>query len=418
MRHDTHQIYVVDDDKDFREATCELLQEEGLMPRAFSDGQAMLDLLDPEWGGVVLCDIRMAGLDGFDVLRRVRQAAPDVPVVMITGHGDVRLAIAAIKAGAYDFLEKPVQPDFLISMMKRTLNARKLVIENKRLRRRITRRGGLAGQLVGRSHVMKQCRKSLLDLAPLPITVTLFGETGTGKSLAARMLHEFGEGSGGFHIINCASVRADGIQAELDAIAQDADTLYIRAVHKLDITSQTRLADYLRRRERPRVILSYTGSLIDPTDTNALSDELLYLVNVATLEMPALRDRNKDIFLLLETFLREAAERYGKRLPKITKDMLDPLGKHDWPGNVRELRNVAERMIIGLAVDLKQTKSGESRAQLSYDDAMAQFERSLLEHTLRETAGRKGEAAQLLSIPRKRLYLRMKAVGLLSPGQN
>lgn len=417
MKRETHQVYVVDDDQDFREATCELLEEEGLLPRGFPDGQSMLDSLDPEWGGVILCDIRMAGMDGFQVLSAVRQAAPDVPLVMITGHGDVRLAIAAIKAGAYDFLEKPMQPDVMISLIRRTLKARKLVLENKQLRRRIARRGGIASQLVGRSDVMRACRKSLLDLATLPITVTLYGETGTGKSLAAQVLHDYGEGAGGFHVVNCATVSADGLHDELAAIGADVDTLFVRAVHKLDGNGQTWLADYLRRTDRPRVILSYTGSLKDPGVQTNLSDELLYLVNVATVEMPALRDRNRDVYLLLETFLREAAARYEKRLPNVTKDMLTPLGKHDWPGNVRELRNVAERMIIGLGMNLQPSSRGGAAVQQSYDDAMLGFERDLLEQALRDTAGRKGEAAELLSIPRKRLYLRMKAVGLLKPGQ-
>lgn len=417
MKHETHQIYVVDDDQDFREATCEFLEEEGLRPCGFSDGKTMLDRLDPEWGGVILCDIRMAGMDGFEVLKAARQAAPEVPLVMITGHGDVRLAIAAIKAGAYDFLEKPAQPDVLLSTITRTLNARKLVLDNKRLRRRITQRGGMASQLVGRSDVMRDCRKALLDLAPLPITVTLYGETGTGKALAARMLHDFGEGSGGFHVINCATVTVDGLQADLNEISPDTATLFVRAVHKLDVKGQTQLADFLRRLDRPRVILSYTGSLIDPSNQTSLSDELFYLVNVATIEMPALRLRNRDVYLLLETFLREAAARYGKRLPNVTKEMLIPLGKHGWPGNVRELRNVAERMIIGLGMNLQAQARVGALAQQTYDDAMLGFERDLLEQALRETEGRKGDAARLLSIPRKRLYLRMKAVGILKTGQ-
>ncbi len=417
MKHETHQIYVVDDDQDFREATCEFLEEEGLRPCGFSDGKTMLDRLDPEWGGVILCDIRMAGMDGFEVLKAARQAAPEVPLVMITGHGDVRLAIAAIKAGAYDFLEKPAQPDVLLSTITRTLNARKLVLDNKRLRRRITQRGGMASQLVGRSDVMRDCRKALLDLAPLPITVTLYGETGTGKALAARMLHDFGEGSGGFHVINCATVTVDGLQGDLNDIAPDTATVFVRAVHKLDVKGQTQLADFLRRLDRPRVILSYTGSLIDPSNQTSLSDELFYLVNVATIEMPALRLRNRDVYLLLETFLREAAARYGKRLPNVTKEMLIPLGKHGWPGNVRELRNVAERMIIGLGMNLQAQARAGALAQQPYDDAMLGFERDLLEQALRETEGRKGDAARLLSIPRKRLYLRMKAVGILKTGQ-
>ena len=413
-----HQIYLVDDDKDFREATCEFLQEEGLATRAFSDGQKMLDTIDPEWNGVILCDIRMAGMDGFTVLKAARLVAPDVPFVMITGHGDVRLAIAAIKAGAYDFLEKPVQPDFLLSVMQRTLSVRKLFVENKRLRSRMTRRGGIASQLIGRSSAMKLCRKALLDLAPLPITVTLFGETGTGKSFAAQILHEYGEGDGELHTINCAALSREGLQSDLDGINANTATLYVRAVHKLDHKDQTLLADYLRRRKRPRIVLSYTGSFTMPSEQNVIGDELLYLMNVATLEMPPVREREKDIYLLLETFLRAAAVRYDKRLPNITKEILAPLGTHDWPGNVRELRNVAERMVIGLAVDLARRGRGDTERNCTYDEAMLSFERDLLEQALRETSGRKGETAQILSIPRKRLYLRMKAVGLSISGQD
>ena len=417
MTTKTYQIYLVDDDKDFREATCEYLQEEGLSTRAFSNGQTMLDNLDPEWSGVILCDIRMSKMDGFAVLKAARLAAPAVPVVMITGHGDVRLAINAIKAGAYDFLEKPVQPDFLLSIMNRTINARKLIIENKRLRSRLARRGGMASQLIGRSIAMKACRKALLDLATLPITVTLFGETGTGKSFAARILHEYGEGAGEFYTINCAALNLGGLQKNLTEIGKNTETLYIRAVHKLDLKDQTLLADYLQRHERPRIVLSYTGTL-EPSAHDTISDELLYLINAATIEMPPLRTRNKDIYLLLEVFLREAAIKYNKRLPYITQEILAPLGKHDWPGNVLELYNVAERMVIGLGVNLMQRRQGDTQQSSTYDEAMLEFERNILEQTLRETSGKKGEAAQKLSIPRKRLYLRMKAVGLSISGHD
>lgn len=413
-----HLIYVIDDDNDFREATCELLAEEGLSTRGFADGQTMLGTLDPEWDGVILCDIRMAGMDGFDILKAVRLAAPDVPVIMITGHGDVRLAIAAIKAGAYDFLEKPVQPDFLLSMMQRTLSTRKLVIENKRLRSRMVRRGGMASQLLGKSGAMKKCRKALQDLATLPITATLFGETGTGKSLAAKIIHEHGEGSGGFHSINCATVAAAGLRADLDDIVEGTATLYVRAIQTLEMKDQTVLADYLRSNDRPRVVVSYTGFLGQGTEQTIISDELLYLVNIATVEMPKLSSRDRDVYLLLEVFLREAAVRYGKRLPNVTKEILAPLGKHSWPGNVRELRNVAERMVIGLAVDLSSYPTNGARFQTSFDEAMLTFERDMLEQTLRRASGRKGDAADLLSIPRKRLYLRMKAVGLSNSGHD
>jgi two-component system C4-dicarboxylate transport response regulator DctD len=282
----------------------------------------------------------------------------------------------------------------------------------------MARRGGIASQLIGRSLAMKTCRKALLDLAPLPITVTLFGETGTGKSFAAKILHEYGEGDGELHTINCAALSREGLQSDLDGISANTSTLYVRAVHKLDLKDQTLIADYLRRRKRARTVLSYTGSFTMPSVQNVIGDELLYLMNVATLEMPPVREREKDIYLLLETFLRAAAVQYDKRLPNITKEILAPLSTHDWPGNVRELRNVAERMVIGLAVDLARRGRGDTQRNTTYDEAMLGFERDLLEQALRETSGRKGETAQILSIPRKRLYLRMKAVGLSISGQD
>lgn len=411
------QIYLVDDDEDFREATREILEEEGLSTRAFSDGSKMLDVLDPEWGGVILCDVRMGGMDGFAVLEAVRRAAPEVPFIMITGHGDVRLAIAAIKKGAHDFLEKPVQPDFLLSVMQRTLNARKLVRENKRLRQRAAQSGGMRSRFIGRSRVVKECRTALINLAPLPMTVTLSGETGTGKAMAAQMLHDFGEGEGDFATISCGTATAQSLKEDLANVSSATDTLFFRAIHKLDHISQTILSDYLRQSDRPRVVVSFTSSPDEADAKGLLSDELYFLTNVAKVELPPLKDREKDKYLLLEAFLREAAFRFDKRLPKVTKETLALFERHSWPGNVRELRNVAERMVIGLPVALESRAQGGDDVCHSYDEAMHQFERSLLEQTLRETGGRKGDAAELLSIPRKRLYLRMKAVGLSKTGQ-
>ncbi|GAA6203049.1 response regulator [Aquicoccus sp. SU-CL01552] len=410
-------IYLVDDDTDFREATCEMLEGAGYRVTPFGHGQDMLDRLDPEWPGAILCDVRMAGLDGFAVLKAVRAIASDIPLVMITGHGDVRLAIAAIKAGAYDFLEKPAQPDFLLSTMSRTLNARRLVLENRRLRRGLQARGGLAGVLVGRSQAMRDLRAMLLRLAPLPMTVTICGETGTGKSVAARALHDHGEREGRFETISCVGISAEDLGAALAAIGDDVSTLFVRSAHRLDASCQALLAEYLRAPDKPRIVLSMTGGADAPPET-MLTDELFFLANVARLDLPPLRERGKDVFLLLEAFLRDAAQRFKRPLPRVTDEMIREIGRHAWPGNVRELQTAAERMVIGLPINLKARGTGQGKEVLSYDDAMRRFERDLLMQSLRETDGRKGEAAELLAIPRKRLYLRMRAVGLLGEGQD
>lgn len=410
------QIFLVDDDVDFREATCELLQSAGFNVVAFSTGAQMLDQLDPEWPGAILCDVRMAGMDGFAVLKAMREMAKEIPFVMITGHGDVRLAIASIKAGAYDFIEKPVQPDFLISTMNRAVAARRLVVENRRLRSRAQNKDGLAGTIVGKSQTMRDIRAQVLRLATMPMSVCIFGETGTGKSVVARALHDYGEGDGDFVVIGCAATTPQDFRAELSELEPDT-TLFLRSLDQLDRSCQAILADFLKSSHTPRIIASMTGGLDSRTEQN-LSDELYFLANVARLDMPPLRDRGRDVFFLLEVFLRAASARFRQPLPKVTKEMIKMLEQHSWPGNARELQNVAERMIMGLPIDLDDRTAKKGELSASYDEAMHRFERDLLTQSLRETGGRKGDAAELLSIPRKRLYLRMKAVGLANSGQD
>lgn len=401
-------IYLVDDDADFREATLELLEDAGLQVQAFSSADPMVQALDPEWSGVVLCDVRMAGMDGFATLKAVRAQAPRVPFIMITGHGDVRLAIAAIKAGAYDFIEKPVQPDVLLSTLKRSLAARKLYLDNARLRSRIQRGGGLRSQILGRAPAIKEVRRLLADIAPLPVTVLMLGEPGTGKSLAAQALHDHGHGGGELHIIACATANEQNFSDNLSSLPNEGSVIF-RGAHLLGPEMHGHLTEFLRRDDRPRAVLTATAR-------NVLDDRLFYLASGVTIELPPLRERERDIFILLEHFLREAAARFGRPLPMTTEEMLSPMARHQWPGNVRELRAVAERLVIGLPPDLIDRRTGDT-SKLNYNEAMQRFEYDLLEQALRETGGRKSDAAALLAIPRKRLYLRMKAVGLLAPGQ-
>lgn len=404
-------IYLVDDDTDFREATCELLESSGLRVAAFSTGQTMLDQLDPEWPGAILCDVRMAGLDGFAVLKAVRKVAKDIPFIMITGHGDVRLAIASIKAGAYDFIEKPVQPDFLIGSMTRSVAARKLFLENRRLRRRVQTKSGINGVIIGRSMAMRDIRSQVIRLANLPMSVCIFGETGSGKSVVARALHDFGSGDGDFVNIGCGAVTSDEMRAALAQIGADTSTLFLRSLDRLDKPTQAILADFMKSQNALRIIASMTGGPDSRPEQN-LSDELYFLANVARIDVPPLRDRGRDVFVLLEVFLRAASARFGQPLPEITKDLVKLLERHIWPGNLRELQNVAERLVMRLPVDLGARPGPDATGSASYDEAMQTFERNLLAQALREAGGRKGDAAEMLSIPRKRFYLRMKAVGL------
>ena len=327
---------------------------------------------------------------------------------MITGYGDVRMAVSAIRAGAFDFVEKTAQPEFIKSAIDRALVARRMQLENRKLRMRVSRRGGMRSRFLGRSAAIKRARKLMHDLAQLPITVLVTGEPGTGKSLAAETMHEFGSGPGDFRTVSCLTANPQSFAEEITAF-ESASTVLFRNVDRLRPDVQEQLVEFLHRDRRPRAILS-------ANDKQSLLDALYYMASSAVIELPPLADRRQDIFILFEHFVREAAARYGKRLPMVTKELLKPFSRHPWRGNARELRTVAERMVLGLPPGL-ETRGATDIGSLTYDAAMAEFERNLLDQALRETGGRKGDAATLLSIPRKRLYLRMKAVGLLKSGQ-
>ena len=406
------KVAIVDDEADMRASISQWLALSGFDTETYSSAEEALKALGPEFPGVVVSDIKMPGMDGMAFLKRLMGMDSGLPVILITGHGDVPMAVEAMRVGAYDFLEKPVQPDMLLGLVRRTLNARKMVIENMRLRRRVARYGDLRGRLIGTSAAIRECRRQLLEIAPLPITILLHGEAGTGKEVTARAIHDFSEVAGEFHPINCANLDDATLRAELRAIP-DQDTVHFRALHRLGATGQSIVAEYLRQPRRARVLVSVTG---DPAKCHAsgqITDELYYLVAVAPIRLPPLREREKDVFTLLELFLRDAAGRFGKPLPPVTRETLVSFRKYPWPGNLRQLRGVAERMVLGLPLGLDHVPAGDGAPVASYDEAMQSHERAILERALMEAGGQKGAAADLLQIPRKRLYLRMKATGLL-----
>ncbi|AUH34030.1 sigma-54-dependent transcriptional regulator [Paracoccus tegillarcae] len=428
------KIYVVDDDADLLSAMVEIIEAAGMPVRGFSRGRAMLAELDPEWDGVILSDIRMPEMSGLELLAHSRTMAPGVPFLLITAHGDVRSAVQAIQSGAFDFIEKPAPPEYLLAVIRRALETRRLLLENRRLKERIARGTDLRARLLGRSVAMRNCRRELAAVAPLDIDVLLYGEPGTGKQLAARALHDFSGLNGDFVQVDAATLTEANFAAVMLGQGDDAPvttpmphggTLYLERVNALIPPLQNRLLALMEARRsdaRFRVIASAHGSIEQLRQTDAMSDDLYYRLSLAEVELPPLRERESDIYLLLAQFLREAAQRHDRRFPELTQQDLRPYRSYHWPGNLRELRNVAEKLVIGLKVTLQPaapTAIGARLADdLSYDDAMRDFESSLLRAALQKTGGRKAEAATVLGVPRKRLYLRMKACGLLPAGQD
>lgn len=427
----TPSVYVVDDDADLLPALIEIIEASGWPARGFSGGEAMLRELPPDWDGVILSDIRMPGLSGLQLLELVRAQAPEVPFILFTAHGDIPSAVAAIRGGAFDFLEKTAPPDYLRAVIRRALASRQLQLENHRLRERIASGDSLKSRLPGKSPVMRELRREIAAVARLDVAVLLSGEPGTGKALAAQLIHDASERSGDFISIDCAGLSAANFDMALlgddttpGALKQAAGgTLHLARVSALPDSLQARLLSLLdeARPDMPRLVATVEGPLTQLRAQGTLSDELYYRLSLAEIELPPLRAREDDIPHLLNQFLREAAARHGRDIPALSAQDLRPYRRYHWPGNLRELRNIAEKLVIGLRVTLQSGGDGDSSAApdaLGYDAAMQEFESSLLQAALQKTGGRKSEAADALGIPRKRLYLRMKACGLLDLGQN
>lgn len=414
----THDVYVVDDDPDFRAAMRELLVRAGMSVRDFSGGAEMLAVLEPEFEGIILSDLKMPGLSGLGLLAEARKAAPSVPFILITGHGDIQAAVTATREGAFDFLEKPATPELVLATTRRALNVRKLWLENRRLRARISRGTDIRARILGHSEPVKALRKDVAAIAGHAIDVLIVGEPGTDKESIARVIHDFSGAAGEFVTLNGALLTEANLDevllgdggARTGALSVAAGgTLHLERLAALSDALLMRLLSQLELRTAAsgfRVVVSAS-----PKEAADLPREFVFRLNLTEIAVPPLRDRRDDFFFLFEHYIREAVARHKRPFPEVSAAELRRLRAHSWPGNLRELRGATERLVIGLSVTLRPDSEAEAGPQ-SYDDAMREFETGLLLNALRRTGGRKAEAADSLGMPRKRLYLRLKACGL------
>lgn len=430
---DLPEVLLVEDDVDLAQALTEILEQAGYQVTHFSRGEAALDLVQASWPGVILSDLRMPGLSGLDLLDRIKEKAPQVPFIMITGHGDVASAVRAMRAGAHDFLEKPCEPQLLLDVLRRAVEMRRLHLENEQLRRTLARRPDLASRLIGSSSIMVELRRKVEVLSGLSVDILLVGETGTGKELLARCLHETSDRRGQpFVPINCGALSEADIDRELFGVANEqagrlasaqGGTLFLDELESMSDSMQVRLLRVLDRREvtplggghTRQLDFAVLGSLKSSPEqlfaAGRLRPDLYHRFNAGSLQLPPLRDREQDAVELLEHFISEAVARHDLPHPEVSQELKRRVLYYRWPGNVRELRNMAERLVIGLEVIFPQDEEAAPATE-SYDSAMDRFEARLLQAALLQTGGRKSEAAALLGIPRKRLYLRLRHCGL------
>jgi len=435
-------IILVDDDEDLLEEIAENLQLAGHKVVTFQDPSDALEKIAPEHNGIIISDVRMPKMDGHALLDAAQKIDADIPFIMITGHGQVAQATAALKSGAYDFLEKPVDPDQLLAVVGRALEKRQLFLENRRFKS-LLHSNELDIRIGGISHSVQQLRQQVAMLAPLDVDMVIKGETGTGKDLVARCLHDFSKRKDApFVAVNCGALPANLVDsaffghergaftgAETKHIgyfeAANSGTLFLDELESMPISFQALLLRVLETREVTRlgsgksqkldfrVVAAVKGELSELVSANKLRSDLMYRLNVASLDLPSIRERPQDIELLFCRFLEAAASLHDRPVPELSASVRRKISGYHWPGNVREIKNAAERFVIGLPLMFDETAEAASFVSIQgLDEALDIFEKSKIEAALRQTKGAVGEAATLLHVPRKKLYLRMKKHGI------
>jgi len=440
------KVLFIDDEKHIRQANRQTLELADLEVSCFDCAEKGLEALTSEWPGVVVCDIRLPNMDGLRFLVEVQKIDHDLPVILITGHGDISTAVNAMRDGAYDFIEKPYSTDRLVKTVLRGLEKRALTLENRNLRRELELHSALGPRIIGRTPAMEKLRSTIAQVADTRADVLILGETGTGKELVARALHENSARRGNnFVAINCGAVSESIMESELfgheagaftDAKSKrigkfehaNGGTLLLDEIESMPMRVQINLLRVLQERaiERLgsnklipvdlRVVAASKIDLFEAAEKDSFREDLYYRLNVVTLKIPPLRERREDIPLLFHHFLLVAGHRYQQEVHTPSNSKMNALLTYLWPGNVRELRNFAERyVLLGKQFDwsLEKMLPGDGEIQShSLAKQVDCFERGLLEHALVSANGSIKEVMADLALPRKTLYDKMRKHGL------
>jgi DNA-binding NtrC family response regulator len=383
--------------------------------------------------GVVVTDMRLPGIDGLQLLRWLHARDATLPVIMITGHGDVTLAVEAMRSGAYDFIPKPFSSEHLVEVVGRALEKRALTLEIETLRRRLEHRDGIESTMIGRSPQIEEVRRRVLDVAGSSVDVLIRGETGTGKELVARCLHEHSARRGeNFVALNCGGIPDTLLDSELFGHEAGAFTgaqkrrigkieyagqgsFFLDEVESMPMLMQIKLLRVLQERELERlgsnqmipvacrVIAATKDDLAQLAQRGSFRADLYYRLNVATIDLPPLRERREDIPMLFEHFVLLAAKRHERPVPLIPPEVLRDLMAQPWPGNVRELRNAADCFVLGL---------NKAAGGLPLADAVDSFERALIAAELQRHNGSLARSSEALKIAKTTLHDKIRKHGL------
>lgn len=439
-------ILLIDDDAHIRLSAGQTLELEDYQVTALDRADKALPLLDRRFAGIVITDINMPGMTGLELLRQVRQVDEEIPVILVTGFGDISMAVGAIRNGAYDFIEKPFSADLLLDVVHRALEKRALTLENRQLRQELQAQSAPGPRIIGNTPAVQQLRRLVQAVAETPADVLLMGETGTGKDLLARYIHEHSpRRERNFVAINCGGMPESLIESELFGHEKGAftdakekrigkfehahgGTLFLDEIESMPMSLQVKLLRVLEERaiERLgsntlipldlRIIAATKADLRAQAEAGEFREDLYYRLNVVRIDIPPLRARAQDIPMLFQHFALLASTLYEREIPPLSAERVHRLMSHDWPGNVRELRNLAERYVLlgeACTFDFDDRPIPEREpAAPGLAARVDQFEKTLIQAELARHGGSIKDTLASLKLPRKTLYDKMKKHGL------
>ena len=431
------KIVIIDDEQDMRQSISQWLALSGFETETFASADDALKGLNRDYAGIIVTDIKMPGMDGMQFLKKVKGIDSRLPVIMITGHGDVPMAVEAMRLGAFDFLEKPFNPDTMTALAMRASASRRLILDNRQLRRELSSGNTIIEKLVGASDVMERLREDILDLGQADGHVLIEGETGTGKSLVAHALHAVSSrAKKKFIVFSCAGEeetilrRLFGPAGEEDRIplmeGARSGTLVLEDVDMLSLHVQSRLLSAINMQRDPsetRIIAISNLQEQDKICQDVLRPDLYYRLATLRVELPPLRKRGEDILMLFTRYAEQFSEEYGCESPIVSAQEAAQLLQAPWPGNVRQLISIAERTVLqsrrgtGTISSLLMAGSDDDRPAMTIEgkplkEYVEAFERMLIDNTMRRHRGSITKVMDELCLPRRTLNEKMAKYNL------
>lgn len=433
------KIAIVDDEQDMRQSISQWLALSGYDTETFPSAEDALKALGAEYPGIVISDIKMPGMDGMQFLKKLMGADSSLPVIMITGHGDVPMAVEAMRVGAFDFLEKPFNPDRMTQLAKKATNARRLTLDARALRRELSDGDQIMNKLIGASPVMSRLKEDILDLGQADGHVLIDGETGTGKTLVAHALHAVGSRAGKkFVLVSCGAFEEEALakrlfgpmnpeDSQLPAVEEArGGTLVLEDIESLSDALQAKLLNVINEQGTPaetRIVAISNMQEQDRTCEDALRSDLFYRLAALRITVPPLRQRGEDILSLFTRLSEQFSEEYGCDAPKVSAQEAAQLLQAPWPGNVRQLINLAERAVLqsrrgeGTIASLLMSDHEEMQPVVTTEgkplkEYVEAFERMLIDNTMRRHRGSIAGVMEELCLPRRTLNEKMAKYGL------